>query len=1048
MNPGKVEPERKGTTGYINVLDIACYLNSIGERGDLWRFYSGWKKNAIEPAIELSQKEQIANCLNQIRTPQFFKDKNIAVLASDSKTASITENCLGHNLQLKKEIVRIETISSHSNCFNEAKILLETGHIDFVILLDHDPNTKETYLLVLNISNHDNVQSLCILEAEHQGGSETRQLFDNQMPGYIVVNNSRALETAYDAFSDQHSAVSLLESNTRTRILPDLFSLILSVATKSMFPSSKVVSQTKSSGLYLLESFRPWVQPQKPSAPVPRVGALIKNEDTQFVSIKVVETTNQIILFDQMFENEVFLLNAPTKNELIENLKLISRLLSNSDNIKLSELAYTINCLFKNNKTGERLGIVASNQTDLDFKIQKAIEAIESERQVDLSGIYYEQVSKRSRGKTAYLLPGLGSAYENMLWDLYLFHPVTRESFDFFDHSAREYSKDALPSNLIYPGTKNSSQNRGQLIEQDSAVVTVLLASYVLDSILKDVQLKPDAYLGMSTGEFGTYILNGYANIKEAQNIFYKLSIDVARQIPQEKINKLVSINIFAPARAVENQISSLHLNVYLIADLGPEHVIVTGDSESIEELKSGLMEDGIVSHPMPAPIPYHTPLVSNSISDQEAIKFSKALSISEVSVPSWVCSTKSLAPTQEHEVTDLCKNLFERPIYFRETVEAMYKDGVTEFIEVGPNGILTTKVKEILKEKDHLAFASNLSSTTSVSQLNHLIAKLFVGGKNPNLSSFYKNRSVKPLELLTEPERNDAPVDESPRAEDNSPSDKDILVSSYLSTLNKLHASTLYASSELLQNYFKSNPSGTNTISLKTGDRIAILSCMDEYGIAHLSESSYNNYFLESEIEEFENRFSNKERQKHWLMGRLAAKLSISKLIESQLNLIVDLKDIEILYQESGSPKVTINSPLVQNQLVVVSISHTEGLACALSMFSTENDTVGVDIERVRKLDSDLNSLVLDENESDLLPETDLSSKSFIKVWTAKEALYKAIGGKSILQYKVNRIDSSSNTIELLDKDKLYTIATGEFGDYIISYYTNHSSSTLALKN
>lgn len=1051
MNPDKIDPPKEEITSCLNILDIACYLNSSGDRGDLWKFLSRQMRNSKEPLSGLSKEEQIANCLKQLTNPEIFKDKIVAVLSSDHQILNLTQHSLTCHYQLKEENIKKVDLATSSSGLFKANALLEENIVDFVLLLEYDTTESATYLFVLKDGQDCKIPSLCTIDIKQLNHLPEKSLFDNQLPGYIIVDNSSALKTIYKAFDEHETAVTILEYNKNKKLLPDLFALVLSLATKSMFPCSKAIPDTPVakedySSFYFVESFRPWVNPQKPNMPVPRIGALIKNDGDHFISVKIVEQSNQMIVFDQMFENELVLLSASSKDELIENLYLLSELISRNHDIKLSELAYTINCQFNAIQTEYRLGIVASTLTDLDSKAKKAVEIVETESQFEIPGIHYKKEGNSANEKTAYLLPGLGSAYENMLWDLYLVHPVTREIFDLFDQTANEFSNTTLPSRFIYPGKSNSNNKRGQLIDHEFAVVAVLIASYALDSILKEAHLKPDAYLGMSTGEFGTYILNGYTNIEEAGKFFYEMSVDVARQIPDEKIKDLVSINIFAPVKDVEKQIKALRLDVYLIADLGPEHIIATGDKKSIELLKSNLWKSGIVSHKMPTPIPYHTPLVADSISDDEANKFSKAIAISEVSVPSWVCSIKSLAPTNERAVTDLCKNLFKRPIYFRETIESMYTDGISQFIEVGPNGILTTKVKEILKDREHSAFASNLSNTTSVSQLNHLIAELYVSGKNPNLSLFYENRNLKPIEELISPEIelqstiDEKNVDHVPTPVEN------LLVSSYFSTLNNLHATTVNASTELLRDYFQAYKSKSHTTSLPVGDETAILTCIDEYDVNQIIESSYQTYFLDSELRQLENNFSNEERRKQWIMGRIAAKLSISHLLESKFNQKIDMKAIEILYKENGAPQVILNSKSVQNQqAVVVSISHTDGLACALSMLNTDSKTVGVDIEKIRNIDKNLNDLVLSQSESDLVLKEENPGKSFLKVWTAKEALFKAIGGKSIIQFKLKKIDSARNTVELINEDVQYNITTTELGNYIISYCSNHSKSMLA---
>ena len=82
------------------------------------------------------------------------------------------------------------------------------------------------------------------------------------------------------------------------------------------------------------------------------------------------------------------------------------------------------------------------------------------------------------------------------------------------------------------------------------------------------------------------------------------------------------------------------------------------------------------------------------------------------------------------------------RRVEFRKTVEAMYEAGARIFVEVGPGGILTAFVDDILRGRPYLAVASNVPRRSGITQLNHLVGMLASQRIPMNLEYLYKRRA------------------------------------------------------------------------------------------------------------------------------------------------------------------------------------------------------------------------------------------------------------------------------------------------------------------
>ncbi|MBX3150056.1 polyketide synthase dehydratase domain-containing protein [Candidatus Obscuribacterales bacterium] len=464
------------------------------------------------------------------------------------------------------------------------------------------------------------------------------------------------------------------------------------------------------------------------------------------------------------WDSEVFALSANSPAELAKDLETLETYVTRSMESGIPEgffkdLAFSINCrkLGANGATGGainmpannsrkiyRLSIVAANLDELVSRVQYARKLIEAGKpavQEADKGVYYTSPGTAIGGKVGFLYPGLGSAYGGMLSDLCMHFPEVREVFDIVDTVALAEKASVLPSRMIFPPDRDSS-NSMELASADFAVVAILLAEYALHQLLLHLEIKPDALMGCSTGEFAAITTGGAVDVLSVSETFYGLSTNVARAIPAAALAELRSLRILAPASDVMALVKNN--DVHLSADLGERHIIVTGTIAGTDALSDELAKRKIVSQVLPIAIPYHTPLVHDLIDgEHDAVK---SVDIRPLVVPSYACSTAERYPADEKQLRAMFTDLFTKPIRLRETIQTMYDDGIRLFIEVGPGGVLSSVVDGILGSKPHIAVPTNLSSKPALTQLNHVLAALYTQGVSANFEYLYMRRA--PVEL------------------------------------------------------------------------------------------------------------------------------------------------------------------------------------------------------------------------------------------------------------------------------------------------------------
>jgi len=466
--------------------------------------------------------------------------------------------------------------------------------------------------------------------------------------------------------------------------------------------------------------------------------------------------------------DEVCLFGQNSSQDLAAQLRTVAAYTQANADASLKDIAYTLSHQYQQklaDKTSaqkaalKKVAIVATTIFDLQNKIETALKKVESPEAIKTeidpeiatdcnsqssTGIYYHAHEKARAGKLAFVLPGLGAAYPHMLSDLSVHFPDVRAVFDFVDKLATVNGAEELPSEKVFPiasrNGRSGTSTVAALASMDSAVVMVLMAEWALYTMLSKLGIKPDAVVGVSTGEFAALSISGASEIVTAAPLFYRFSTAVARGVPQESLTDLRTLKVDIAGSVLEEIFADFKPPVYLGAALSKKQSLLTGDKEAITKAQALLKEKEIVSHMLPTAIPYHTPLVDGHIApDNEELL---QLPINLPQMDAWSCSMASQYPQNIDALRQITTKLFTRPIRLQETIEKLYAKGITKFIEVGPKGSLTPVIEEILEGQPHLSAASNLSVSPSISQINHLIAALVCHDVDVNTEYLYARRA------------------------------------------------------------------------------------------------------------------------------------------------------------------------------------------------------------------------------------------------------------------------------------------------------------------
>lgn len=523
---------------------------------------------------------------------------------------------------------------------------------------------------------------------------------------------------------------------------------------------------------YLNTDVRPWVHGD-PSAPrragvnafgFGGVNAHVILEEAP----AAVNTANALPDHRPAWESELVIVASASRDALVEKVRNWIAFCRAHAGAALADLAYTITGEAGMGEAGDlpcRLAIVAESPPALLQKLEQALARLEkpqTRRIQDVRGIYFFAEPFAPQGKLAFLFPGEGAQYPHMLADLCLHFPEVRACFDRIDRLFVDHPRGVRPSDFIFPRPRfggASADAPDSVLDEagdrlwaiDGAIEAVITANMALVALLRRLGIRPDVCVGHSTGEYSALLAAGAVAVGEDEFVGRYLldlnrrytAVGADAQVPQAVMVAVgAGVGDLAPLLAAGAAAGG---EVYIGMDNCPHQTVVLGEGAAMDALLAAAQAAGIICDVLPFDRGYHSPLfVPYSRLFQELYD---ALPLQTPATPIYSCVTAAPFPADVAGIRRLATGNWVSRVRFRETIEAMYGDGVRIFVEAGPRGNLSAFVGDILRGKPHLAIPANIRQRSGLAQLNHLLALLSAQGIRLNLDAYYRGRTRRRLD-------------------------------------------------------------------------------------------------------------------------------------------------------------------------------------------------------------------------------------------------------------------------------------------------------------
>jgi len=288
--------------------------------------------------------------------------------------------------------------------------------------------------------------------------------------------------------------------------------------------------------------------------------------------------------------------------------------------------------------------------------------------------------------KRAYVFPGQGAQFVGMGKDLYEQHPLAKTMFD----QANEILGFNITEEMFNGTDEGLKQTR---ITQPA----VFLHSVIAAKCLGD-SFQPDMVAGHSLGEFSALVANGVLSFEDGLKLVYKRAM--AMQAACELKPSTMAAVLGLEDEKVETICEGIENGVVVAANYNcPGQLVISGDVDAInnacEQLKAAGAKRALVLQVGGA---FHSPLMKPAEDE-----LAQAIEQTQFNTP--ICPVYQNVSAEAVSAPNLIKaNLLKQltaPVKWTQCVQAMVKDGATQFTELGPGKVLQGLVKKIAPEAE-----------------------------------------------------------------------------------------------------------------------------------------------------------------------------------------------------------------------------------------------------------------------------------------------------------------------------------------------------------
>ncbi len=286
------------------------------------------------------------------------------------------------------------------------------------------------------------------------------------------------------------------------------------------------------------------------------------------------------------------------------------------------------------------------------------------------------------------IFPGQGSQSVGMTKELYDKYDYIKELFKSADDTLG-YSI----SKIILEGPKEN------LDLTENTQPAIFLASYSIFEMIKKESTfnldKAKYFAGHSLGEYSALALSGSLNFQDALKLLNERGRAMQAAVPKGTGGMIAVLGVDIKEINNLSEDNKENCKCYIANDNSNGQIVLSGLNQDIDKFIDILKKRKIKNIKLPVSAPFHcklmdkaTSIMSNKINNTKFEKPKNPI----------ISNVTGQETHQVEKIKDLLIKQIESPVRWRESVIYMIKNGVSNFIEIGPGKVLSGLVKRIDK--------------------------------------------------------------------------------------------------------------------------------------------------------------------------------------------------------------------------------------------------------------------------------------------------------------------------------------------------------------